>query len=447
MFWTELGGAKNIFDAKKLTSRIAVWPMPRATSGSAMEKKRGSGADRLSDYRIAIGVTSGRISGVDIFSANLVRGLCARGYRAEIIQTLSSEKTSDALPLRGDVPVTRIDLPHAGWTTRWKALRQYLEAEQTIYVPNFDEKHSAVAPTLSQNVRVVGIAHSDDPQHYNHILRLAPYWDAVVTVSAVITEQLAAMAPGLVSRTSLIPYGVEVDGTLDISPRAKGSPLRVVYAGRIMRYQKRVFDLVEIAEGIRASNVDVEISVVGAGPDLERFLAAAGPSLADGTMRWVGALANHELARVLRESHAFILPSRFEGLPVSVLEAMANGCVPVVTEIRSGIPELIRHGENGLVIPVGDVDCFVAALARLEEDERMRVRMGSAAHATVLANYNIEMMIDRYVDAFEKMLANDYVRPTGKVILPPALRGVLRRILDPPPMTRNLLWRVVAKFR
>lgn len=446
LFWKELGGAKSILEATKLTNRIPVWPMPRVSSGATAATSRRT-TNRLSDYRIAVGVTSGRISGVDIFSAELVRGLRARGYRAEIIQTLSSEKTPDALPLRGDVPVTDIGLANARWARRWRALRQYLGAEPTIYVPNYDEKHSAVAPTLSANVRVVGIVHSDDPQHYNHILRLSPYWDSVVTVSQAATAELAVIAPELISRTSLIPYGVKVDPTLDVSARANNSPLRAVYAGRIMAYQKRVFDLVGIAKGLRDNHIDTEVSVVGAGPDLDRFLAEANSLFADRTMRWVGRLANEELGQLLRQSHAFVLPSRFEGLPVSVLEAMANGCVPVVTDIRSGIRELIKDGENGFVVPVGDVNCFVAALSSLARDEQMRVRMGAAAHKTVLASYNVETMIDRYIAAFEEMLERDYVRPAGKVIIPPALRGVFGRIPDPPPMTRNVLWRVAAMFR
>jgi glycosyltransferase involved in cell wall biosynthesis len=448
LFWTDLGGAKKVQEATKLTNRIPIWPVPVRSSRSGTQKnRRGNNAGSLSDYRITVGVTSGRISGVDIFSADLVRGLRARGYRAEIIQTLGAEKTPDPLPLRDDVPVTDLGLAHARWARRWKALREYLEAEPTIYVPNYDEKHSAVAPTLSQNVRVVGIVHSDDPQHYNHILRLAPYWDAVVTVSEAIREHLAVVSPELIPRTNLIPYGVKVKPSLDVSPRTNGSPLRAVYAGRIMRYQKRVFDLLQIANGIRDDHVNAEVSIVGAGPDLDRFVAEAGPLFVDRTLRWVGTLGNEALGQLLHESHAFILPSRFEGLPVSVLEAMAIGCVPIVTGIRSGIRELIRNGENGFVVDVGDIDRFVEALARLEQDEPMRVRMATAAHATILANYSIEAMIDSYIGAFQEMLARDYVRPKGKVIVPPALRGVLGRIPDPPPMTRNVFWRVAAMFR
>src|SRR6185369_2759616 len=75
-----------------------------------------------------------------------------------------------------------------------------------------------------------------------------------------------------------------------------------------------------------------------------------------------------EVINRLRESDAFLLTSNYEGFCISLIEAMANGCCPVVTDIRSGNKQLVRDGENGFVVPVGDVDAFVDKIKLLDGD-------------------------------------------------------------------------------
>jgi len=444
-FLDAMGGSQTVWPAASVVSRTPMWPNPARSNGLVPARRTNSVKRRLVDYRIVVGVTSGRISGVDIFSSNLVRALCARGYRAQILQTEAPERTPDPLPLAEDLPVDRLGLPkHASWKRRWASLKSYLEKEPTIYIPNYDEKHSCVAPALDDNVRVVGIAHSDDPQHYQHILRLAPYWDAVVAVSNAIAGTLEQIAPAISERVSIIPYGVVVTPEPVQSLREAGSPLRAVYAGRLMQYQKRALDLPRIAAGIHAARVNAEITVVGNGPDAQEFVSRSTSSLVNRTMRWVGSLSNEELIELLRESHVFVLPSAFEGLPVSVLEAMANGCVPVVTAIRSGIPELIRDGENGFVVSVGDVDAIVSRIRTLEADDACRVRMSRSAWQTIRDGYSIDQMASSYILALDRMLDRDYERPRGAIIRPPSLRGLRARLTSLPPFVSKAFWRIVV---
>ena len=64
---------------------------------------------------------------------------------------------------------------------RWEALRDYLQAlTPTVYFPNYDFENSSVAPALRNEVGMIGVVHSDDPHHYEHVQRLGRYWNAVV---------------------------------------------------------------------------------------------------------------------------------------------------------------------------------------------------------------------------------------------------------------------------
>jgi glycosyltransferase involved in cell wall biosynthesis len=386
---------------------------------------------------------------VDIFAATLVRELLAQGYRAEIVQTLPHEVVSDPLPLPTDVPVTRLDVPlYATWRERWRAMRRYLEAGgPCVYVPNYDWRHSCISPVLAPSVKIVGVVHSDDPQHYEHVARLGRYWDGIVAVSSAIAAEIATLDPSLASRVRIIPYGVPVPASPPARRREGDVPLSAVYAGRLARYQKRVLDLPDIAAALRERGVASEMTVIGAGPDQGAFLAASAPHLVSRAMRYVGSLPNEDVLRVFAESDAFVLPSSFEGCPVSLLEAMAHGCVPVVASVRSGVPELVRDGVNGFVVPVGDTARFADRLEQLWTDESVRHCLSTHAYRTVRdGGYRVEEMAARYLALFERVIGEPYARPSGRILPPPELRGAAL-VPAVPLRARQLVWRLRAALR
>jgi glycosyltransferase involved in cell wall biosynthesis len=85
--------------------------------------------------------------------------------------------------------------------------------------------------------------------------------------------------------------------------------------------------------------------------------------------------------QMLSDGDIFVLPSKAEGMPMSLLEAMAWG-LPVVTTPVGGIPEVVRHGESGFLVQPTDERAICEAIRQLVEDEELRLRMGAAARAT-----------------------------------------------------------------
>ena len=78
----------------------------------------------------------------------------------------------------------------------------------------------------------------------------------------------------------------------------------------------------------------------------------------------------------------YALSSRFEGFPLILCEAMSKGMAPVAFDCPTGPSEMIRDGENGLIVPLGDIDGFAAALLRMIEDDELRHRCGRGAAET-----------------------------------------------------------------
>ena len=122
------------------------------------------------------------------------------------------------------------------------------------------------------------------------------------------------------------------------------------------------------------------------------------------------------------EAHdVFLLTSAFEGLPLSMLEAMGQGCVPVVTDLPSGIPEAIQHGVNGFRCEAGDAAAYARCLRTLHDAPDVRAEMARRACETVRARFGLETMADRYGNLFERLLSERFVRPAGKIEPSPAI--------------------------
>jgi glycosyltransferase involved in cell wall biosynthesis len=381
----------------------------------------------MSGHRVVIGLSAGTLGGVDVFSATLARELNARGVSAHVLLTRPFLKWNP-MPVPPDVP--RHELPgdrHQTWGSRWWTLIRYLEGQAPcVYVPNYDYEFSCVSPRLPRDVHVVGIVHSDDPVHYEHVARLGPYWDAIVAVSPAVAESVRRAQPRLDGRLVTIPYGVPLPDAPVERPLAEGRPLRVVYAGRLDQPQKRVLDLPVIFQQLLSLGVPAELTIVGDGPSRADLIAAGESLLARGVLRLLGTLPNSAVLELFEQSDAVILTSTFEGLPVCLLEAMGRGCVPVVTDVRSGIPDLVEDGVNGFRVPVGDTARFAQRLALLQQDGARRRALSDQARRTVRdGGYDSGRMADRYLDLFDRVREEarrgHYKRPRGRILCPPNL--------------------------
>jgi glycosyltransferase involved in cell wall biosynthesis len=392
---------------------------------------------------VIVSATSGRVSGVDIFSANLVRGMRALGRAGHVLMTCPDDSTPDPLPFPDDIPVVRLPVSRRmTWKARWASLSSYLERNAPcIYIPNYDWRNSCISPTLPQNVGVVGIVHSDDPQHYEHVARLGRYWNSIVAVSQKIANRVVELDPSLAPRLVVIPYGVEIPQSLPQRQSGPNSALRIVYAGRLVQQQKRIRDLPPIFSALVDRGVPAELTIIGSGEEEAALKAACSPWIGTGQVRFLGTLSNREVLGVFDQSDVLLLTSEFEGLPVSLLEAMAHGCVPVVTDIDSGIPEVVRRGETGFRVPLGDIGAFADCLGRLQSDPELRQSLSAASYNAVrTGGYSVEDMAVAYLSLFERVLVEaelrEFQRPRGSILPPP----------NSPYLTSHWRQRPVAKL-
>jgi glycosyltransferase involved in cell wall biosynthesis len=366
------------------------------------------------------------VGGVPTFVTHLVRYLNARNIPTQVIWTYPDMYDSKPLPLPPDVPVTKGPWPdHAPPRIRWKALARYLEGlTPCIYLPNDDWWHSCVSARLPDRVAVVGHIHTDCAMGYEHFAWLGKYWNVTVAVSNLIREKAASLCPELAQRLTVIPYGVSIPPHPPQRMAAAGEPLQIVYSGRLIQEQKRILDLPGIVHELVRRRIPVRLNIAGGGWDEAELKGACQELAHQGLIRFCGILSQEQLANLYEQSDVFILTSEYEGLPLALLEAMGHGCVPVVTDISSGIPEVVRNEVNGYLVPVGSTHAFAARLAALYHDLDQRRKLAESAFATVSqGGYRIEDMGAHYVELFQRVWREidnrTYRRPQGKVRPPP----------------------------
>jgi len=169
----------------------------------------------------------------------------------------------------------------------------------------------------------------------------------------------------------------------------------LAFAGRLMAAKA-----LDVAFEALAQVPEASLLVVGDGPDraaLERRRDELG---LDGRARFLGGLSRDEVLRVFRAADAVLLSSRWENFPHVVVEALAVG-TPVVATSVGGVPEVVRDGENGLLVPPDDPAALAGAIRRMLGDRDLRARLAAAAAASV-EPYSAERLLGELAEELER---------------------------------------------
>jgi glycosyltransferase involved in cell wall biosynthesis len=209
------------------------------------------------------------------------------------------------------------------------------------------------------------------------------------------------------TRTSLLRQGYPADRTVTvhngIETGPPAAPVRLA-DGPVVLEVARLAE-VKGQRSLLAALTRIDATAVLVGQDLEQGGAYERELHADADRLGIAdrvVFAGHrdDVPALLAGCDVFCLPSTVEGLPLVVLEAMAQARPAVATAV-GGTPELIVDGETGLLVPPGDVDALSAALARLLEDRDLADRLGKAGRERVAAEFSLRPMTDRVLRMYE----------------------------------------------
>jgi len=210
----------------------------------------------------------------------------------------------------------------------------------------------------------------------------------VVGVSDYTRSQLMRLSsPRDWGKLHRIHCGIDLERFAFCPRRELHTPPTILTVGRLSP-EKGQFGLLDGVAALLERGVDVRAKVVGDGPSGPALHERARDLGIEDRVRFTGALPATDVAVELRDADVFCLPSFAEGIPVSVMEALATG-VPVVATAVGGVPELVESGVSGCTVPAGRPDLLADAIEGLLADPELRARVQQEGRRRVEAGHDL----------------------------------------------------------
>lgn len=175
----------------------------------------------------------------------------------------------------------------------------------------------------------------------------------------------------------------------------------IIFLGRLHK-GKGLHEIIEVCQKLVAAGVEFRFRCFGSG-DLEAFFVGKMTKIMGEKFHFGGAISENSKWKELLESDVFLLPSHYEGLPMSLLEAMSAGCVPVVSNVGS-IGEVVKDGHNGFIVGPYDVSGTIEKLLLLLSDNVDLGRMSASARDTMEQNHSINDYVSKLEQIYEEVV-------------------------------------------
>jgi len=267
------------------------------------------------------------------------------------------------------------------------------------------------------DLRVIAFAHSDEDHYYELLTYYEPIISKFVAVSDTVYENLRRLLPSRLIDISKLSYPVPVISERKVYDRSR--PLVITYAGRIQQGQKRILDLIPLVKLLALKKGAYHFKIAGDGPCLTQlvdfFNKKKYPNV---SVDFLGLVAHEKMTDIWAGSDVSILFSEYEGISISMLESMGQGCIPVVTDV-SGSREAIIHGETGFIVPIGDVESMAKIINTLELNRAIVERISNACILAIRDRHGFDRYDHDFVEVIQQSMRKSSVKwPISKAIVP-----------------------------
>jgi glycogen synthase len=390
--------------------------------------------------------------GAGVATAALAKGLAERGVQVDVVTAAVGPGSERRTSPRGEttqagglrlfrVRSRRTGIHEAGMLDAASYLVGALPlARRLLRTYQYDAVHfffslptGALLPFLNlRDTRViVSLRGSDVPGYdlHNRILQwmhgvLAPLtrwiWRRADKVVA-LSESLGALATQTLPelRYGVVPNGVDLQLFHPAQPSAETANGRIKCLAVARLVERKGLDtLIRAIAQLEPGRF--ELAIVGDGPDRTALRELAVSLGVAQKVQFLGSLHRAEVAQRYREADLFTLPSTAESFGNVFAEALASG-LPVVATRVGGIPDLVEHGTNGLLVPPGDPVALAQAIRYLGSDPELRQQMSQCNRTKAEATYEWAQVTSRYLSIYE---ATTQPAPAGTLIAQPTVSAL-----------------------
>lgn len=360
-----------------------------------------------------------KLGGVQNFYFNLLQYDSKNLFDKKWIFTRSTKDT-DALPPQPfnicDEKVIYYAPERGAWRNGLKIVK-LISAKEGLILANHPIELSTLHffPRLQKTIFLLchDVAYLKWAVEYSFLI------DAFIAHNVQIYEDLKQLLPDRSQDIYFLPFGIHLSHVQ--RKQNWDRPLKIAFVAR-MHKLKGVFDIPKIDEALQKIGLDVEWTIIGDGPEKERFT-----QLVKGRKNFKihTPLDSVALFEITSHCDIFLLPSSLDGTPVALLEAMSVGLVPIVYEFSTGIKKVVTD-EVGYVVPLGAIQAVVNILMDLNKN---RAKLESLSEQCVICAQDKYNVVDRSKDYFE-LFAN-YVQLKKQFSYPLAPKNRLDHVLIP----------------
>lgn len=290
------------------------------------------------------------------------------------------------------------------WNNKFSILNKIQKElnDDSILVVNDGGISLDVIGLFNLNIPVVYIMHGDLNHYYKVIAAKAQFIGKIITISDFLYRKLSSMNLNLPIESLKFP----VPNVSNLK-RTFSETIRLVFVGSLIK-TKGVYDLVEIVKCLESNSVNYSLNIIGQGVE-EASLKNLFHS--NHKVRFLGQLLNNDVLSLHSSHDVILLPSVSEGMGMVLIEAMKCGVIPIVTNLKSGIPELIDQNENGYLVDLGDHIKYCDYIISLTEDLIKRKTMSTLCIEKANLSFDANLQTIAYEEAFATTHAKSVTVP------------------------------------
>jgi glycosyltransferase involved in cell wall biosynthesis len=222
--------------------------------------------------------------------------------------------------------------------------------------------------------------------------------DVFITHNKSLFDDLNKKLPHRKEDIFFLPHGVTIPHFFrDFSIQGNDNTVRLLFLARIVE-SKGIYDLIEISDLLQQAGCRFEWTIMGRGPELPELKNRWNRNV---PVNFISPDTNEEVLEIAARQDIFVLPTKFDGTPVSLLETMSVGLVPVVTDLPGGIHEIVKS-DIGFALPMNDNAAFAAAIIKLYHDRDLLGQLSKKAREKAEQKFDVKKTTLAYFEKFSQ---------------------------------------------
>lgn len=219
--------------------------------------------------------------------------------------------------------------------------------------------------------------------------------DKITSVASSVSQELGEYG---LDPNDVEVIGNGVDEKVFYPIQSKSREKYILYTGRLS-YRKGLFDFIQCGISICSRYPDIKFKLTGKGPLVDKLEKIVHQSGYEDRFEFLGYVEKNKLIELYQNATVFVLPSHYEGLPTTLLEAMSCG-LPIVATAVSGNLDVLKSKKNGILVPIKSPDKMAEAVSSLLDDKNLRIKLGIAARKTIENKFTWNVISDKILRCY-----------------------------------------------